>query len=184
MFIKMEQMNPIRSLLAILLLSVFNCAMAVAPVENTYDVVILRVEKVGPEALGASASAGTATYTRVVARSANEGRFLVAIHSNAGILRMQGAYLDSTLTVADGIFKYYHPNGRLESTGTFTAGIKSGTWLRYGPDGKELSEQVYTGRSVDDLVQGTDRSPMTIGGPQLVDPSTATNKRRTVSSEF
>lgn len=140
--------------------------------------------KVGPEALGASASAGTATYTRVVARSANEGRFLVAIHSNAGILRMQGAYLDSTLTVADGIFKYYHPNGRLESTGTFTAGIESGTWLRYGPDGKELSERVYTGRSVDDLVQGTDRSPMTIGGPQLVDPSPATNKRRTVSSEF
>ena len=126
---------------------------ASAPIDYTNKVVILRVESVGAEVLGLAAGTKGDNYVRVVATSGN-GKFLVAIRSNAGILRMQGAFLDSALVVQDGLFPYYHPNGRLESEGRYVVGIKSGTWVRYGVDGAKLSERNYIGRSVDELVQG------------------------------
>ncbi|MGV9011365.1 MAG: toxin-antitoxin system YwqK family antitoxin [Flavobacteriales bacterium] len=126
---------------------------AAAPLEFSSKAVILRVERVGPEALGLTAVAQGESFVRVVARAVN-GKYLVAVNSNAGILRMQGAYLDSALAIQDGLFTYYHPNGRMESEGRYVAGIKSGPWVRYAIDGARLTERNYTGLTVDELIQG------------------------------
>ncbi|MBK9421363.1 MAG: hypothetical protein IPN44_09975 [Flavobacteriales bacterium] len=126
---------------------------AAAPLELSSKAVILRVERVGPEALGLTAGTQGETFVRIVAKAGN-GKYLVAVNSNAGILRMQGAYLDSALAVQDGVFTYYHPNGRMESEGRYVAGIKSGTWVRYAIDGARLSERNYLGLPVDQLIQG------------------------------
>ena len=151
--VEMRGMNRVTLAFVIGLLSMPFYTAAAAPLEFSSKAVILRVERVGPEALGLSASATGESFIRVVARSGN-GKYLVAVNSNAGILRMQGAYLDSSLAVQDGVFTYYHPNGRMESEGRYVAGMKSGTWVRYAIDGGRLSERNYTGRSVDELIQG------------------------------
>lgn len=176
-----SKMNRLTSILTISLLFFTHAVMAAGAGDIESETVILRVEKVGPKALGLVASKEANTFTRVVAKGDN-GKYLVAVHSNAGILRMQGAYLDSTLTLEDGIFFYYHPNGRLESKGAYQAGIKAGTWFRYGLDGKQLSERNYTGRSVNELVNGT--TIASVRDAQPVERAGTADKRNFVAAEF
>lgn len=117
---------------------------------------IIRVENVGLEALGyPELATGTSIagerLVRIVALAEN-GRYLVAVRSNIGILRMKGAYLDSTLTIEDGNFIFYYANGRTESEGRYVHGSKSGTWLRYAMDGAPLAERNYTGLNKEKLL--------------------------------
>ena len=183
--VEMTGMNRVTLAFVICLLSMPLFTSAAAPLEFSSKAVILRVERVGPEALGLSKSATGESFIRVVARSGN-GKYLVAINSNAGILRMQGAYLDSSLAVQDGVFTYYHPNGRMESEGRYVAGMKSGTWVRYAIDGARLSERNYTGRSVDELIQGggLPRSSTTAEVVKTGVPTVGMDRRQSTPIEF
>ena len=176
-------MNRVFATFSILIIGMSNALYAAFPSETANKSVILRIEKVGPEALGLAAEADGGTYVRVVAKAGN-GRFLVAVRSNVGILRMQGAYLDSALVVEDGVFTYYHPNGREESNGRYQAGIKTGTWVRFGVDGQELSERVYTGHSVDELSQGTVANLPTAVVPEVVRPAVDSDRRESIPMQF
>lgn len=174
-------MKRFPTLLSLSLLCLTQVALASRNAEEDERTVILRIENVGPEALGLSADPANGPFVRVVAKASN-GKYLVAVQSNIGIIRMQGAYLDSNLTVEDGIFTYYHPNGRLECKGCYAGGIKTGTWIRYGLDGTRLSERVYTGRSVEELVQQIAHAPAARAA-QPADPRFVTAKHRS-SIEF
>ena len=118
---------------------------------------IIRVENVGIQALGYAELATAASHdderlVRIVALASN-GRYLVAVRSNIGIMRMKGAYLDSALTVEDGNFSFYYANGRIESEGHYQHGSKSGTWLRYAMDGAQMAERNYTGLNTEELLK-------------------------------
>ncbi len=65
---------------------------------------------------------------------------------------MTGTYLDEQLTTANGIFTYYHCNDRMESTGAYFRGIKTGVWSRYDTSGNLLGERIYHGLGTDDLL--------------------------------
>jgi hypothetical protein len=72
-----------------------------------------------------------------------DGGYSVRITGPAGSLRMTGTYRDADLRVAHGAFAYHHPNGRLESTGTYVDGRKYGVWLRFDATGRDLAERCY-----------------------------------------
>lgn len=155
-YTNLNAMKPPTALLPILLLSFSMSASAgsVAGAEN--DSKVIGVENVGREALGYDELAHGATsrderLVRIVARATN-GRYLVAVRSNIGITRMKGAYLDSALTVEDGDFTFYYANGRIESSGKYVHGSKSGTWTRYALDGASLAERNYTGLNTEELL--------------------------------
>ncbi|MBL0128340.1 MAG: hypothetical protein IPP83_13010 [Flavobacteriales bacterium] len=65
---------------------------------------------------------------------------------------MTGFYSDVALTIPNGRFTYYHPNDRMECTGTFVNGVKSGVWIRYDTSGNVIAERVYTGLGTDELL--------------------------------
>lgn len=154
--ITLNAMTPRTALLPILLLSFSISSLAGSFTGDESRIDIIRVESVGLEALGyeeltTGAPKGDERLERIVAHAAN-GRYLVAVRSNIGIIRMKGAYLDSALTVEDGNFTFYYANGRLESVGQYVRGSKSGTWMRYALDGASLAERNYTGLSTEELL--------------------------------
>ena len=65
---------------------------------------------------------------------------------------MTGTYADEQLTIADGTFTYFHCNDRMESTGAYLHGIKTGVWSRYDTSGNLLGERIYHGLGTDDLL--------------------------------
>jgi len=69
-----------------------------------------------------------------------------------GKLKAEGCYQDAELKVAHGIFSFFHPNGKVESTGNYDNGVKSGVWHRYDTWGMELAEKVYDAKPVQDIV--------------------------------
>jgi hypothetical protein len=78
-----------------------------------------------------------------VTRRTTEGWGVRVYSSEGGVLMMTGEFSDETLTEADGLFTFYHPNGQVESTGQFHHGAKTGVWKRFTPQGKALSDRVY-----------------------------------------
>ena len=149
-------MYPRTALLPLILLSFSMSALAGPFTEADNRTDIIRVESVGLKALGyKELTTGAANederLERIVALAAN-GRYLVAVRSNIGIIRMKGAYLDSALTVEDGSFTFHYANGRLESEGQYVGGSKSGIWMRYALDGTRLAERNYTGLSTEELL--------------------------------
>ena len=89
-------------------------------------------------------------FTRSV-QLRSDGLYHVQAVSAAGVLRMEGSYLDSALTVAHGPFTYYHSNGRAESTGNFENGVKAGTWACWNASGAERASREYSGLAWDEL---------------------------------
>lgn len=83
----------------------------------------------------------TGDHLRVVSPT-NDG-YAVRITGPTGSLRMTGTYRDAGLQVAHGAFAFHHPNGRLESSGTYVDGRKHGVWLRYNAVGRALAERCY-----------------------------------------
>ena len=144
-------MKAVATFLFVLASYTSNVALASGARDDASAVRIIRVEQVSSEALAHELSVTEERMTRVVGQ-ANNGRYLVIIRSNIGVTRMRGSYLDSLLTVPDGTFTYYHPNGRTESVGTYTKGVKSGTWERYDMDGHVLATRTYSGKQLDDLL--------------------------------
>ncbi len=155
-FVTLNKMLPRIALLPILLMSFSLNAVAGPFTETESRTNIIRVESVGLKALGYEELSSTATtgderLERIVALASN-GKYLVAVRSNIGVIRMKGAYLDSALTVEDGDFTFHYANGRIESEGQYVGGTKSGIWLRYAMDGARLAERNYTGLTTEQLV--------------------------------
>jgi hypothetical protein len=60
--------------------------------------------------------------------------------------------MDGSLRVEDGVFTFYHPNGKVESTGRYVKGLKTGVWLRYDKWGRDLAEKVYDPEPLKDIL--------------------------------
>ncbi|HEY0976452.1 MAG TPA: hypothetical protein VGE21_03190 [Flavobacteriales bacterium] len=73
------------------------------------------------------------------------------IHSLDGRLKAEGTYADAALMVPHGRFAFYHPDGKLESTGDYVNGNKSGVWQRFDRWGGELAEKVYDTKALENI---------------------------------
>ncbi|MCB0791495.1 MAG: energy transducer TonB [Flavobacteriales bacterium] len=86
----------------------------------------------------------------------NEGMqgtyFLGRTYTMSGKLKAEGTYVDADLLLEQGHFIFYHPNGRVESTGDYSMGRKTGVWLRYDAKGDELAEKVYDPEPLEDIL--------------------------------
>lgn len=69
--------------------------------------------------------------------------FIGRIYTMDGKLKAEGHFRDAALTIEEGAFVFYHPNGKVESQGDYAMGAKTGVWLRYDPWGDPLAEKVY-----------------------------------------
>ena len=65
-------------------------------------------------------------------------------------LQMEGAYSDDSMKISEGTFSYYYTNGKLEESGSFAHGKKTGFWMGYHENG-QLN---YTGNYVDGIPVG------------------------------
>ena len=59
-------------------------------------------------------------------------------------LQMKGNYHDSACKVPEGIFYFFHPNTKLESTGKYVNGQKDSLWLSYYSNGMMKDSTFYT----------------------------------------
>ncbi len=69
--------------------------------------------------------------------------YAARIYTMQGVLKAEGHYLDPELKVAHGHFRFYYPDGRVESEGDYAQGNKSGVWQRFDTWGQQLAEKVY-----------------------------------------
>ncbi|HEX2617567.1 MAG TPA: hypothetical protein VHL57_08495 [Flavobacteriales bacterium] len=96
-------------------------------------------------------SKGKAAFYKEPAGETN-GHFLGRIYELNGTLKAEGSYFDAELRIEDGHFTFYHPNGKVESTGDYVMGNKSGVWQRYDKWGQTLAEKVYDAKPLENLV--------------------------------
>lgn len=78
--------------------------------------------------------------------------YLGRIYTMKGVLKAEGHYADAALKVEHGRFRYFHPDGKVESEGDYVMGQKSGVWQRYDNWGQELAEKVYDAEPLKNLV--------------------------------
>lgn len=74
------------------------------------------------------------------------------IYTMDGVLKAEGHFADPQLRIQHGLFTFYHPNGKVESTGRYEMGRKSGVWQRYDEWGQELAEKVYDPEALKDIL--------------------------------
>lgn len=58
-------------------------------------------------------------------------------------LQMQGAYRDSACKIPEGLFHYFHANGKLSSTGRYVNGKRQYLWLDYYSNGMMEDSTFY-----------------------------------------
>ena len=78
--------------------------------------------------------------------------FVGKTYSIEGVLKVEGTYADKALAIEDGLFTYYHANGKVESRGNYEMGLKSGLWERFDENGKELAEKIYDTKVLENIV--------------------------------
>lgn len=96
-------------------------------------------------------SKGKAAYYKEPSGEAN-GHFKGKIFTLDGVLKAEGEYFDPELKIEDGHFTFYHPDGKVESTGDYAMGNKTGVWQRYDKWGQELAEKVYDAKPLENIV--------------------------------
>lgn len=57
--------------------------------------------------------------------------------------KMSGNYRDSSCTIPNGKFRYYHPNGIADSVGEYRDGKKEGLWLAFHSNGMIADSAMY-----------------------------------------
>ncbi|MBL7964507.1 MAG: hypothetical protein JNM31_11775 [Flavobacteriales bacterium] len=92
-----------------------------------------------------------AVYFRTYVGLVN-GLHAVRIEDRNGSLKAEGTYTDAQLRVPHGTFRFYHPNGKLESQGVYTLGLKQGVWQRFDHWGRELAEKVYNPEPLKEII--------------------------------
>ncbi|MCB9171024.1 MAG: TonB family protein [Flavobacteriales bacterium] len=78
--------------------------------------------------------------------------YLGRTYTMDGKLKVEGTYADADLMIEQGHFVFYHANGRVECSGDYEMGHKSGVWLRYDTKGHELAEKVYDPEPLADIL--------------------------------
>ena len=68
--------------------------------------------------------------------------FLVGIYRMDKTLLMTGNSIDSRGIRLNGLAKWYHGNGNLESEGYYNNGTKTGVWKRYDKEGNARPDRV------------------------------------------
>lgn len=63
-------------------------------------------------------------------------------------LQMDGFYKDADAKTEHGVFRYYHPNGQLQSTGGYNHGKRHGVWLRFYDNGMLQDSATYNAGTV------------------------------------
>ncbi|MCB0809482.1 MAG: energy transducer TonB [Flavobacteriales bacterium] len=96
-------------------------------------------------------SKGKASYYRELT-GREDGHFMARTYAMDGSLKCEGSYADKALRIEDGVFTFYHPNGKVESTGRYMMGLKTGIWLRYDKWGRDLAEKVYDPEPLKDIL--------------------------------
>ncbi|MCB9163239.1 MAG: TonB family protein [Flavobacteriales bacterium] len=94
---------------------------------------------------------GKASYYMQADGKAGE-LFIGKIFTMDGKLKAEGHFLDEKLTLEQGPFVFYHPNGKVESKGEYLKGRKTGIWLRYDPWGGALAEKVYDPEPLENIL--------------------------------
>ena len=56
---------------------------------------------------------------------------------------MSGTYADPELTMRQGEFHYFHPNGRFSAIGKVHEDLKWGEWKRFDRNGSPMAEKHY-----------------------------------------
>ena len=113
-------------------------------------------------------SQGLATYYAEI--STKEGAEISAsIFTMDGILKAQGTYLDPELSMPHGHFTYFFPNGKVESSGDYVKGRKTGVWQRYDKLGNQLAEKIYDAKALGNIVFTTAQTmPQFPGGERAL----------------
>ena len=96
-------------------------------------------------------SKGAAAYYKEADGKVGES-FKARIFAVGGKLKAEGTYLDAQLKVPHGRFTFYHPNGKIESTGDYEMGVKAGVWNRFDNWGMALAEKIYDPKPVQGIV--------------------------------
>lgn len=65
---------------------------------------------------------------------------------------MEGFALDEKGQQLEGQSTWYHPNGRVESKGTYFNGKKQGVWKRYDAQGKPKNDRTYSAVNMDTYI--------------------------------
>ena len=91
--------------------------------------------------------------------------YFAQVKTKDGRLKMEGYYKDVELTTEHGKFTYFYVNGKVESTGDFVMGAKSGLWMRFHSDGRQKAEKLYDPQVLSTLVYTrADNMPTYPGG--------------------
>lgn len=78
--------------------------------------------------------------------------YIGRIFTMDNVLKAEGEYADAALKVEHGHFKFFHPDGSLESEGDYVMGNKSGVWKRFDKWGQEMAERVYDPDPLNNIV--------------------------------
>lgn len=74
------------------------------------------------------------------------------IYTLDGKLKAEATYKDAELFLLHGPATFYHPDGRVESSGNYEMGNKTGVWQRNDQWGRALAEKVYDHKPLENIV--------------------------------
>lgn len=166
-----------RNFLPVLFVLLTSGAMAaglMSPIPSGTDEIVFQ-DEVSEDLVTPATRNSKEVYKRVVTRT-DDNTFVSHITDRNGMPRMTGSYKDIALKVPDGEFTYFYSNGRVESTGRFTNGIKSGTWHCWQSDGTPRADRYYQGQDWDHMqvTLGVAERATTLNSVKDVPASTAT----------
>jgi protein TonB len=82
----------------------------------------------------------------------DDSTYKALIYDKEGRLKAEGHFADESLTIEHGLFTFYYADGKVESTGNYEMGHKSGVWQRFDTWGRELAEKVYNPDPLRDIL--------------------------------
>jgi hypothetical protein len=86
---------------------------------------------------------GQSTY-RLTLIPAEDEHYKGAIYDILENLKVEGRYVQRNgQYIEDGHFKFFFPNGQIESEGEFQAGVKVGHWKRFDFQGNQKPDRYY-----------------------------------------
>jgi hypothetical protein len=113
-------------------------------------------------------SKGKAAYYKEAGGQEGDA-YLGKIFTMKGVLKAEGRYLDAELKVPHGHFKFFYPDGKIESEGDYVMGNKSGVWQRWNDWGEPMAEKVYNADVLANIIYTTAPTmPQYPGGEQAM----------------
>ena len=90
-----------------------------------------------------AASQGQSVYTLQLT-PINESTYKGVVTDAMQTLKVEGQYVERNgQIIEDGYYKYYFPNGSIESEGMYQAGVKVGNWKRFDFEGNRKTDRFY-----------------------------------------